>query len=159
MIIAYAWASDSATLECECGYVFLGQAEGEGSSQRKVAPELAAEIVAHHIHAHGDWLIICRGTVRGEHSSRQRPAAHIPQGQYLEDYRPDAMGGYGMTAWTIDPARAMRFAGEKAARDAWATSSVRKGRSPSAVYAVEFIPALLTDTGPAEPGTEQKETP
>jgi len=136
---------EGGQLACTCGHVFLGAAQTPAD-----AITLAGEISAHWIREHGEWLIRCTGVRQGAR------APFTPAGQYLEDYRPEAVGGYGMTGWTHDPGRAMRFASMAAARAAWSTpSAVMTARHPAAMYAIEVIPAVFAelDTGPAEPGT------
>jgi hypothetical protein len=147
-----AWADDSASLVCECGHVFLLARAPGGCSEAAEALQLASDIAHHQIMTHGEWLLICRGL----HPGAKAPFA--PAGQYLENYRPEALGGYGSTAWTFDPARAMRFASRDAAAAAWSTrSAVIPGRHPASMYRVEAIPAAIADSGPGTPGSYTQE--
>jgi hypothetical protein len=152
---ACAWNDDSASLVCECGHVFLPARPATGSSEAEDATELAAQIAHHEMTTHGEWVIICRGLAPGAH------APFAPAGQYLQDYRPDALGGYGSTGWTSDPGRAMRFASRAAAEQAWGTqSAVIPGRHPARMYRVEMIPAVFADLAPGiPPGPTQEGAP
>jgi hypothetical protein len=74
-------------------------------------------------------------------------------GQYLLSYDPEAAGGFGVWAWTADPALAMVFPGAPAAFRCWravpANHPVRqsdgKPNRPLTAFSVTFVPAPRPD--------------